>query len=57
MKDFDRTEIRAAKNMEEANFRFKKEGPVACRQEIGGGFKERVKAMFNRVVLKEEGRL
>ena len=57
MKDFDLTEIRAARNMEEANFRFKKEGIVACRQEIGGGFKERVKAVFSKIVMKEEGRL
>ena len=56
MKDFDLTEIRAARSMSEANYMFDRNKGIATRQEIGGGFKERVKAMFNRVVLKE-GRL
>lgn len=53
MKDFDFTEIRAARNMNEANYVFDQHKDAACRQEIHGKFTERVKALFGRVILKE----
>ena len=54
--NFDTTEIRAARCMSEANYVFDRNKGIACRQEIHEGRKERWKAMFNRVMMKE-GRL
>jgi hypothetical protein len=56
MKEFDLTEIRAARTMSEANFFLDRHKGVATRQEIHASRKERWKTFFNRVVLKE-GRL
>lgn len=56
MKDFDLTEIRAARTMNEVDYRFKKEGVVACRREFDGGLKKRVKRFIDKALMKE-GRL
>lgn len=37
MKDFDRTEIRAARSMSEANYVFDRNKGIACRQEVHEG--------------------
>ena len=56
MKDFDRVELGAVRKMTEAEHWFDRRKGIACRQEVHESFVERVKAAFNRVVLKE-GRL
>jgi hypothetical protein len=55
MKDFDTTEIRAARCMSEADFYFDRNKGIAARQEIHETRKERWKATFNRIIF--QGRL
>jgi hypothetical protein len=58
MKDFDRAEIGAVRKMSEANFFFDQNKGVACRPIVYSRYREKVKAMYNRVFLRKgEGEL
>lgn len=53
VKDFDRVELGAVRKMEEVDHWFKRNGGIACRQEIHDTRKEKIKAWWRRIMMKE----
>jgi len=53
MKDFDITEIRAARSMNEANYFFDQHKSVAGRPVVYSRYRDQVKATYNRLMMRK----